>query len=78
MGVDNSSKKSPKSSDQSLMRYMGLATQFFISIGIGLWIGLKADDYFKFSSPVFIWVLPLLIVVSSLIKIIVDTNKKNK
>ena len=55
---------------------MGLATQFFVSIGIGLWVGLKLDDYLSFSTPVFIWILPLLIVVSSLIKIIIDTNKK--
>jgi hypothetical protein len=57
---------------------MGLATQFFVSIGIGLWVGLKLDDYLSFSTPVFIWILPLLIVVSSLIKIIIDTNKKKK
>ena len=69
-------KKSKKESSQSLMRYMGLATQFFISIGIGLWVGAKIDDYFSMKSPLFIWALPLLIVVSSLIKIIIDTNKK--
>lgn len=57
---------------------MGLATQFFVSIGIGLWVGFKLDDYLSFSTPVFIWILPLLIVVSSLIKIIIDTNKKKK
>ena len=67
-----------KESKLSLMRYMGLATQFFISIGVGLWIGAKMDEYFSIQSPLFIWVLPLLIVVSSLIKIIIDTNKKNK
>jgi len=70
--------KSGKASNQSLMRYMGLATQFFISIGVGLWLGSMIDNYFSIQSPLFIWVLPLLIVVSSLIKIIIDTNKKSK
>jgi membrane protein DedA with SNARE-associated domain len=60
------------------MRYMGLATQFFVTIGVGLWIGSKLDQYFSFNTPILIWVLPLLIVVSSLIKIIIDTNKKRK
>jgi F0F1-type ATP synthase assembly protein I len=76
MSVDHSSKK--QQSNSSLMRYMGLATQFFISIGVGLWIGSKMDDYLSFGSPILIWVLPLLIVVSSLIKIIIDTNKKKQ
>jgi len=57
---------------------MGLATQFFISIAVGLWLGSNIDNYFSIQSPLFIWVLPLLIVVSSLIKIIIDTNKKSK
>jgi F0F1-type ATP synthase assembly protein I len=70
--------KDAKKSSQSLLRYMGLATQFFISIGVGLWLGSLIDDYFSFKKPLFIWVLPLLIVVSSLIKIIIDTNKKDK
>jgi F0F1-type ATP synthase assembly protein I len=78
MSVKPPPNKEAKKSSQPLMRYMGLATQFFISIGVGLWIGSKVDDYFSIKTPVFIWVLPLLIVVSSLIKIIIDTNRKNK
>lgn len=74
----NKTDKQGEDSNNSLMRYMGLATQFFVSIGIGLWLGSKLDQYFSFASPVLIWVLPLLIVVSSLIKIIIDTNKKKK
>jgi F0F1-type ATP synthase assembly protein I len=78
MSVKSSPNKDAKKSGQSLMRYMGLATQFFISIGVGLWLGSLIDDYFSINAPLFIWVLPLLIVVSSLIKIIIDTNKKDK
>ncbi|MEY5045858.1 MAG: hypothetical protein RL713_1083 [Bacteroidota bacterium] len=78
MSVSNTSNQKGEGPNSSLMRYMGLATQFFVTIGVGLWIGSKLDQYFSFGSPVLIWVLPLLIVVSSLIKIIVDTNKKKK
>ena len=74
----NKSNKQGEESNTSLMRYMGLATQFFVTIGVGLWVGSKLDKFFSFRTPVLIWVLPLLIVVSSLIKIIIDTNKKKK
>ena len=78
MSSFNKSNKQGEESNTSLMRYMGLATQFFVSIGVGVWLGSKLDQYFSFDIPVLIWVLPLLIVVSSLIKIIIDTNKKKK
>jgi F0F1-type ATP synthase assembly protein I len=78
MSSFNKTNKQGEGSNNSLMRYMGLATQFFVSIGVGLWLGSVIDDYFSIKAPLFIWVLPLLIVVSSLIKIIIDTNKKKK
>ena len=71
-------KKDKGQSSVSAMRYLGLASQFFISIGVGLWLGWKLDGFFSFQSPWLIWILPLVIVVSSLIKIIIDTNKRNK
>jgi hypothetical protein len=72
------SKSNENQNNQPLFRYLGLATQFFVSIGLGLWLGSKLDQYFSFRGPALIWILPLLIVVSSLIKIIIDTNKKKK
>ena len=67
-------KKSP---DVSWMKYMGLGAQFFGSIIIALGIGWKLDPLAGFASPVLIWVLPLLAVVFNLVKIIVETNKKD-
>lgn len=78
MGLSDSNSKREKRQNHQTSRYIGLATQFFVTIGVGLWVGSKLDQYFSFGSPVLIWVLPLLIVVSSLIKIIIDTNKKKK
>jgi hypothetical protein len=57
---------------------MGLATQFFASIAIALFIGFKVDDFFVFENPWFIWVLPLLVIIFTLVKLIIDTSKKNK
>ena len=60
------------------MRYMGLATQFFVSIAIALFIGFKVDDFFVFENPWFIWILPLVVIIFTLLKLIVETSKKNK
>jgi F0F1-type ATP synthase assembly protein I len=66
----------PEANNRSWMRYMGLASQFFISIAIFLGIGWKLDKLFDFSTPFLIWVLPLLIIIASLIKLIKDTSTK--
>jgi len=66
----------PDANNRTWMRYMGMASQFFISIGIFLAIGWKLDGLFDFSTPFLIWVLPLLIIIASLIKLIKDTSTK--
>jgi len=66
----------PEANDRSWMRYIGLASQFFISIGIFLAIGWKLDKLFIFTTPFLIWLLPLLIIIASLIKLIRDTSTK--
>jgi F0F1-type ATP synthase assembly protein I len=66
-----------KSNDRSWMKYMGLGAQFFGSIIIAMGIGWKLDPMAGFSSPLLIWILPLLAVVFNLVKIIVETNKKD-
>jgi len=76
--VQTSTKQGYKKVESTAYALHGTRNSVFISIGVGLWLGSKVDDYFSIKTPVFIWVLPLLIVVSSLIKIIIDTNRKNK
>jgi len=66
----------PENDNRSWMRYVGMATQFFISIAVFLAIGWKLDKFFVFSTPFLIWVLPLLIIIASLIKLIKDTSTK--
>jgi len=66
-----------QSNDKSWMKYMGLGAQFFGSIIIAMGIGWKLDPLAGFSSPLLIWILPLLAVVFNLVKIIVETNKKD-
>lgn len=71
---DNSGPRQPS----MLMKYMGLGAQFFATILIALLLGWKADDFFGLTTPVLIWVLPLLAIVGTLIKIIKETSKQSK
>ncbi|HXS58279.1 MAG TPA: AtpZ/AtpI family protein [Hanamia sp.] len=65
-----------KESNRQLMRYAGLGAQFLIAIALGIFVGLKIDEWLKFSFPLLVWLLPLLIIIGMLIKIIKDTDKK--
>lgn len=58
------------------MQYAGMGMQFLVSIGLGIFIGVKADKWFNFSFPLLVWVLPLLIIIGLIIKIIKDTSRK--
>ena len=64
-----------KESNRQLMRYAGLGAQFLLAIALGVFMGLKVDEWLKFSFPLLVWLLPLLIIIGMLIKIIKDTDK---
>lgn len=59
------------------MRYAGLATQMLVSLGIAVFIGLKADKWLKLSFPILSWLLPLLTLAAIIYKIIKETGPKN-
>lgn len=68
--------KTKKETNRELMQYAGMGMQFLVSIGLGIFIGVKADKWFNFSFPLLVWVLPLLIIIGLIIKIIKDTSRK--
>ena len=59
------------------MRYAGLATQMFVSLGIAVLIGLKADKWLKLSFPLLLWLLPLLVLAAIIYRIIKETGPTN-
>lgn len=59
-----------------LLYYSGMAAQFLVVIGITVFAGLKADEYLQVSFPIFVWLLPLLIIAGLIIKAIRDTSNK--
>lgn len=68
--------KTRKDTNRELMQYAGMGMQFLVSIGLGIFIGLKVDEWLHFSFPLLVWLLPLLIIIGLIVKIIKDTSKK--
>ena len=68
--------KTRKETNRELMQYAGMGAQFLVSIGIGIFIGLKLDNWLNFSFPLLVWLMPLLIIIGLTIKIVKDTSKK--
>ena len=68
--------KTRKETNSELMKYAGMGMQFLLSIALGIFIGMKSDEWLHFSFPLLVWILPLLIIAGLIIKIIKDTDKK--
>jgi len=58
------------------MRYAGMGAQIFASLGIAVFIGYKADNWISLSFPVFIWLLPVLVLSVFIYKLIKETSKR--
>jgi uncharacterized membrane protein YhiD involved in acid resistance len=67
----------PSNNNKDLMRYAGLATQMLVSLGIAVFIGLRADKWLKLSFPILSWLLPLLVMAAIIYQIIKETGPKN-
>jgi len=53
-----------------------MGMEFLAAIAIGIFAGIKLDEWLRISFPLLVWLLPLLIIISLTIKIIKDTSKK--
>ena len=70
-------QRKPDNSRTQLVRYAGMGMQLLVSMGIALYAGYKADDWLGFSIPLFVWLLPLIVLCAMIYKLIRDTSKKN-
>ena len=62
---------------REILRYAGLSTEVVASMGISLFIGIKADKWLRLSFPVFAWALPLLVIVVLIVKLIKESSKRS-
>lgn len=69
-------KPSDKSGNTQLWQYAGIGGQLLVSLGIGVFLGLKADEWLHFKIPLLVWILPLLILVAMIARLIKATSKK--
>jgi uncharacterized membrane protein len=67
-----------KSNNSDLARYAGLGAQIFVSLGIAVFAGYKADKWLKISFPLLVWFLPLGILCMMIYKLIKETSKKKQ
>jgi flagellar biosynthesis/type III secretory pathway M-ring protein FliF/YscJ len=68
-------QKHNKSND--LLRYAGLGAQIFVSLGIAVFAGYKADKWLQTSFPLLVWLLPFIVLFIMIYKLIKDTSKPN-
>ncbi len=61
-----------------MMRYAGLASQLFISLGLAVWLGYKLDVWLKVPIPLLVWLLPFVVLCTLIYKLIKETSKKKK
>lgn len=59
-----------------MMKYAGMATQFLVSIGLSVYLGLKLDGWLHISFPVFVWMIPLLVIIFTIYKLVKETNRR--
>lgn len=68
-------KQPPDSNKQFFLRYASLGSQLLAAIGLGVFLGLKADQWLH-TSPVLACILPLLVLSGIFIKIFRETSRK--
>ena len=57
------------------MKYAGLGMQIFVSLGLAVFAGYKVDRWVNMRFPVFVWVLPLIVLFLMIYKLIKETLK---
>jgi hypothetical protein len=79
-GADGGGNSRPGSDGRrDLIRYAGLSTEVAASVGVSLWLGIKADKWLKVSFPILSWALPLLVIVVLIIQLIKSSSgRKNE
>jgi len=65
-----------KNDNRLLYLYAGMAFQMLAAIGIGIFAGIQLDKWINTTVPIFLWVLPLLIIIGMIVKAVKDTSKK--
>ncbi|HEY4108994.1 hypothetical protein [Puia sp.] len=75
-GGGRSSPEGGSDRRRELIRWAGLGTEVVASVGISVFLGVRADKWLKLSFPILSWALPLLVIVVLLINLVKAGSKK--
>jgi hypothetical protein len=66
----------PQQNQNSFLQYASVATQLLVAFAFAAFGGKWLDLKFFSQTPIFIWILPLLVGIGMIVKVIKDTDKK--
>ncbi len=73
----NKKKNQPNDNEkQSYAKYAGIVFQMGLVIGLGVWAGVKLDEYFRNEVPIYTIILSLVSVFASMYLVLKDFIKK--
>lgn len=72
--TDNNQKNT--SNKNLLIQYAALGSQLLAGLIIAVFLGKWIDEKINFTIPVFIWLLPLIVIIGMMLKAVKDTSKK--
>ena len=67
----------PGGNRRELYRYASLSGQVAVSVGVAIFLGVKADKWVHPPFPLFSWALPLLVIVVLIVKLVKESSGKN-
>jgi hypothetical protein len=70
------SKLPPQDNRRELLRYTGLSAEVCASVGLSVFLGIKADKWLHVSFPLLTWLLPLLVILVLVIKLVKESSKR--
>ena len=66
----------PQKDSKPFLQYASIATQLMVSFAFAAFGGKWLDLKFFSRTPIFIWILPLLVGIGMIVKVIKDTDSK--
>jgi len=73
----NKNRDNDASRRAELYRYASLSGQVAASVGVSIFLGIKADKWLHPPFPIFSWALPLLVIVLLIVKLVKESSGKN-
>jgi hypothetical protein len=69
-------RRNGQDNNRILYQYAGMASQFLVAIGAAVFAGYQIDHWLDWGVPVWIWVLPLLVITGMIYGVIRNSTKK--